>query len=103
LFPRILTDEFLKCSGALLDDADLGEAMIGETNFGNTDLSKVRGLSTVVHFGPSTIGIDTCTDRGIAFRKSFFVGAAFRKTSLLFFHRSCLLGTQSSLFMLHKL
>ena len=43
-------------SGVDLSDATLG---FGYTVFGNVDLSTVKGLETVHHYGPSTIGIDT--------------------------------------------
>jgi uncharacterized protein YjbI with pentapeptide repeats len=46
-------------SHADLIDADLTLAYVSETTFGNNDLSAVKGLLTVNHFGPSTIGIDT--------------------------------------------
>jgi hypothetical protein len=46
-------------NGADLTKADLTGATIGLTVFGNVDLSRVRGLDTVMHIGPSTIGIDT--------------------------------------------
>jgi TIR domain/Pentapeptide repeats (8 copies) len=46
-------------SGADLSDADLTRAHIGWTAFGNMDLSTVQGLDTVVHEGPSSVGIDT--------------------------------------------
>jgi TIR domain/Pentapeptide repeats (8 copies) len=39
----------------------LGEASVGWTLFGNVDLSTAKGLETVKHCGPSTIGIDTLT------------------------------------------
>jgi uncharacterized protein YjbI with pentapeptide repeats len=42
-----------------LSGADLSGAMLARSNFGNTDLSKVKGLESVIHRGPSTIGIDT--------------------------------------------
>jgi hypothetical protein len=42
-----------------LPPADLSRAYIGYTVFGNVNLSPVRGLETVRHSGPSTIGIDT--------------------------------------------
>jgi len=41
------------------DEMDLTEAIIGWTIFADTDLSRVNGLETVIHKGPSTIGIDT--------------------------------------------
>ena len=47
-----------------LTDADIGKARLAETIIGNTDLSKVKGLDTVVHVAPSTIGIDTLYESG---------------------------------------
>jgi hypothetical protein len=46
-------------SGVNFSNADLRRAHIGATVFGNVNLSRVRGLDTVRHDGPSTIGIDT--------------------------------------------
>ena len=34
-------------------------ALVDITNFGNVDLRFAKGLETVKHWGPSTIGIDT--------------------------------------------
>ncbi len=45
--------------GAYLDEADLSKARVGETIFGNVDLRSAKGLETVQHRGPSTIGTDT--------------------------------------------
>jgi len=42
-----------------LSGADFTGASIGYTSFGDTDLSDVKGLETVQHKGPSTIGINT--------------------------------------------
>jgi hypothetical protein len=42
-----------------LRGANLSEAVIGATIFADVDLSRVKGLDTVQHFGPSTIGVDT--------------------------------------------
>jgi hypothetical protein len=39
--------------------ADLTGAWIAKTRFVNVDLREVKGLDSVVHSGPSTIGIDT--------------------------------------------
>ena len=39
--------------------ADLDDAIVGWTSFGDVDLSVVKNLETVKHRGPSTIGIDT--------------------------------------------
>ena len=46
-------------SGANLSGADFNNATIGSTRFGAVDLSSVKGLDTVRHFWPSTIGVDT--------------------------------------------
>ena len=40
-------------------DADLSRATIERTTFGDIDLRTVKGLETIKHLGPSTIGIDT--------------------------------------------
>ena len=44
---------------ALLDGSGFTDALVGWTVFGDNDLSAVKGLEKVDHFGPSTIGIDT--------------------------------------------
>lgn len=46
-------------SRAELSGANFGEAVVGHTVFANVDLSTVKGLETVYHIGPSSIGIDT--------------------------------------------
>ena len=46
-------------AGADLDGADLSNAVIGGTIFANVDLRNVKGLESLQHLGPSTVGIDT--------------------------------------------
>jgi TIR domain/Pentapeptide repeats (8 copies) len=46
-------------SGANLVGANLSNARIGGTVFGDNDLSEVKGLESVRHYAPSTIGVDT--------------------------------------------
>jgi hypothetical protein len=46
-------------SGADLRGVVFTNAQIAGTRFVNTDLSSAEGLETVIHHGPSTIGIDT--------------------------------------------
>jgi len=46
-------------TNANLEGADLSDAIIGATLFGNVNLSNVKGLESLVHLGPSTVGIDT--------------------------------------------
>ena len=51
-------------SEANLRGADLNNASIGFTVFANNDLSVVKGLESVRHVGPSTIGVDTLYKSG---------------------------------------
>jgi uncharacterized protein YjbI with pentapeptide repeats len=44
---------------AILVKADFTKARVGGTTFADVDLSEVKGLESVVHGGPSSIGIDT--------------------------------------------
>ena len=46
-------------TGTRLNRADLSRAILGRTTFGDVDLREVKGLETLWHLGPSTIGIDT--------------------------------------------
>ena len=46
-------------SGADLSGANVEKASVSETVFGDVDLSEVKGLETIEHRGPSTIGVDT--------------------------------------------
>jgi hypothetical protein len=46
-------------SGADLSGADLRDSTMLYTSVANIDLSGVKGLETVIHLGPSFIGIDT--------------------------------------------
>ena len=64
-------------SSANLSDADLSGAYIGWTIFGDVDLSVVKNLETVIHEGPSTIGIDTIYRSGGNIPEAFLRGLAF--------------------------
>ena len=44
---------------ANLDNSDFTDARVISTVFGDNDLSTVKGLETVRHDGPSTVGVDT--------------------------------------------
>jgi uncharacterized protein YjbI with pentapeptide repeats len=46
-------------SEAHLSHTDLSRASVGLTTFARIDLSETKGLETLKHIGPSTIGIDT--------------------------------------------
>lgn len=43
----------------IMDNADLRGVSVSSTNFADIDLRTVKGLKTLKHLGPSTIGIDT--------------------------------------------
>lgn len=65
-----------------LRGANLSAAVCDSTMFGDCDLSQAEGLDSVVHAGPSTIGIDTliASYRGAGNRltpqlETFFLGA----------------------------
>ena len=45
--------------GANLSETDFSEAILGSTVLADVDLSTAKGLETVRHVGPSTIGVDT--------------------------------------------
>jgi len=48
-----------RLSGTDLEETDLTDVQVGYTSFSNVDLSVARGLETVRHAGPSSIGPDT--------------------------------------------
>ena len=61
--------------GARFGRSDLSEARLSYTIFGFNDLSAVKGLETVVHRGPSTIGIDTIYESKGNIPEAFLRGA----------------------------
>lgn len=73
LYEATLTET--KLSGADLKDADLTGSFMLFTIFAAVDLSTVKGLETVIHFGPSTIGIDTLYQSGGKIPEIFLRGA----------------------------
>ena len=62
---------FATLTQAILRGADLTGAVCESTLFANTDLSGVRGLESVEHLGPSTIGTDTLLLSGGEIPKTF--------------------------------
>jgi TIR domain/Pentapeptide repeats (8 copies) len=63
-----------------LDGANLANAQIGWTIFANIDLSSVIGLDSVIHHGPSTIGIDTIMRSSGAIPEDFLNGCGVSET-----------------------
>ena len=69
-----------------LSRADLSGAYLLGTVFGNVDLSQVKGLETVEHHGPSTIGIDTIYRSGGKIPEVFLRGAGVPDEFITFMH-----------------
>ena len=59
----------------------ISQMLADRTVFGNNDLSTVKGLETVRHLGPSTIGIDTIYKSKGNIPEVFLRGAACLRTS----------------------
>jgi TIR domain/Pentapeptide repeats (8 copies) len=69
-----------------LSEADLTGAIIGRTTFGNVDLSMVKGLDTVRHDWPSTIGIDTVYASHGDIPEAFLKGTGVDDTFITYIH-----------------
>jgi uncharacterized protein YjbI with pentapeptide repeats len=61
-------------------DTDLSNAKLWLTTFGDNDLSTVKGLETVIHEGPSIIGIETLFNSGGKIPDVFLRGAGVPET-----------------------
>ena len=62
-------------TAATMRGTDLTGATVSEAVFADVDLSTVKGLETVHHGGPSTIGIDTIYKSGRKIPEAFLRGA----------------------------
>ena len=60
--------------------ADFSEAKMAKCNIGNINLSQARGLNSIRHFGPSTLGIDTLFLSRGHIPESFLQGAGVPDT-----------------------
>jgi uncharacterized protein YjbI with pentapeptide repeats len=67
-----------------LHEADLRGAKVGWSVFGDVDLSVVKGLDSVSHLGPSTIGIDTIYRSGGNIPEVFLQGAGVPDTFITY-------------------
>ena len=82
----------LSCSAlvfACMDDTELNETnfrdvTVGATLFGNVNLSTAKGLETVRHDGPSTMGIDTIVRSGGNIPESFLRGCGVPETFITY-------------------
>jgi uncharacterized protein YjbI with pentapeptide repeats len=71
---------------ATLSETDFQQAKVYSTIFGNLDLSAAKGLDTLMHLGPSTIGIDTIYRSKGKIPKSFLRGCGVPDTFITFMH-----------------
>ena len=71
-------------SGAKLYRADFAEAIVARTTFNDVDLRGVKGLETVVHEGPSSIGIDTIYRSQGSIPETFLKGAGVDDTFITY-------------------
>jgi hypothetical protein len=67
-----------------LSGADLNRAHVGETIFGALDLRTVKGLLTVVHRAPSTIGTDTIVRSHGELPEAFLRGVGLPNTFIAY-------------------
>ena len=73
-------------SQTILQAAILDGVKIGFTRFNNCDLSEVRGLETVEHIGPSSIGIDTIYKSRGKIPESFLRGCGVQESFITQMH-----------------
>ncbi len=71
-------------TGADLAEADLSRSVAGWTAFTDVDLSRTKGLETVEHMGPSTIGIDTIYNSKGQIPELFLRGAGVPDTFITY-------------------
>lgn len=65
-------------SGADLNGMNLSQAWIYAVTFANNDLGKIKGLESVEHRGPSTIGVDTLYKSAGKIPEPFLRGCGLR-------------------------
>lgn len=69
---------------ANLSDAEFSDATVLGTTFGNNDLRTAKGLATIRHAGPSTIGIDTLFRSDGEIPEAFLRGAGIPEDFITF-------------------
>jgi hypothetical protein len=73
-------------SNADLKQADFTDSKMGYTTLANVDLSQVKGLETIEHDGPSSIGIDTIYRSQGNVSETFLRGAGVPENIIIFMH-----------------
>ena len=78
-----------------LTEADFTEAICNLTTFSNVDLSTAKGLETVQHRGPSTLGVDTLYLSGGKIPDVFLLGCGLPEEFITYL--PSLLGAQQAI------
>jgi hypothetical protein len=86
----VLTD----LSETSLNETDLSQTTMWSTRLADVDLSRVKGLDTVVHEGPSTIGLDTIYRSKGNIPEAFLQGTGVPKTFFAYIPSLINLSTQ---------
>ncbi|MFZ1010203.1 MAG: toll/interleukin-1 receptor domain-containing protein, partial [Candidatus Sulfotelmatobacter sp.] len=68
--------------GAILEGADFSDVRCAGSRFCNLDLSEVKGLASVRHSMPSSIGVETLVMSGGKIPRAFLLGVGVPKTIL---------------------
>lgn len=79
-------------SQAELEDANFAGSIIGHTRFADVDLSRVKGLTTIQHSAPSTIGIDTVYRSHGKIPLEFLRGAGVPDNFITYMHSLSYIG-----------
>jgi hypothetical protein len=77
---------YANLTNAVLADANFERAEIQSTIFGDVDLSVAKGLNTLKHFGPSTLGIDTLYRSGGNITETFMRGVGIPESLIVYAH-----------------
>ena len=88
-------------SDANLTGADLSHAVIKWTIFANNDLTAVKGLTSVRHAGPSTLGIDTLLRSDGVIPEVFLRGVGLPESFITYLPSALVEAADPVLFMLY--
>lgn len=73
--------------------ADLSCASVGWTVFADVDLSSTKGLDSLNHAGPSSVGLDTLRKSGPAITDNFLIGCGVTDDRLAYVHPLLQMGS----------
>ena len=78
-----------------LNGADFTSVRLVNTTFADNDLSEVKGLETIQHYGSSSIGVDTLYRSGGRIPEIFLRGCGVPDDFITFYHS--LIGTRQAI------